>query len=76
MFVKPAPRSDDPSKVRMVPDPDKRGMPGEILPEGGARVEGNATYWFRRLEDGDVTLAEPPADSAPPATPTTPKKKG
>lgn len=58
MYVKPKPG-------RSVPDPDRGGL----LPEAGREVDGNATYWQRRLDDGDVEEAEPPvaSDAEPPA---------
>lgn len=37
------------------------------LPDSGAVVKGNAQYWVRRLNDGEVSEIElPAADDAPP----------
>lgn len=41
-----------------IADPDHGGL----LPEVGRWVESHQ-YWLRRLEDGDVVLADPPADA-------------
>jgi len=57
MFVKPV-------SGRPVPDP----AIGDLLPESGRQVEANQ-YWFRRLQDGDVTEGEAPKEpAAKPAT--------
>lgn len=53
MYVKPI-------SGRQVPDPAL----GDLLPEAGREVEANQ-YWFRRIEDGDVTEATPPKEAAP-----------
>lgn len=50
MFVKP-------TAGRLVPDP----ATSEALPPAGKRVEGNPVYWFRRVQDGDVTEIKQPA---------------
>ena len=47
-----------PGKGLRVKDP----ATGTPLPEAGALVTGNETYWLRRLADGDVT--EKPAAKA------------
>lgn len=52
MYVKPI-------AGRQVPDPDHGGF----LPEAGRKVEPNQ-YWHRRLNDGDVIEATPPAEAA------------
>ena len=53
MFVKPAAGLTVRDPISMVPLPaDGRHVPDE-------------TYWHQRLRDGDVILAEPPAE--PPA---------
>lgn len=65
MFIKPA------SVDVRVPDPSQRGTPGYWLPAEGREVE-FSPYWARRLRDGDVIEAAPPAAApaaAPPATP-------
>lgn len=43
-----------PQPGRVVTDP----ATGQPLPEEGARVE-PSQYWFRRLQDGDVTEVKP-----------------
>jgi hypothetical protein len=60
MFVKPGRRQDDPAVPLVVRGPNKRLLSpkGEHVPE--------ITFWHRRVRDGDVVLAEPPA-SPPPA---------
>ena len=60
MFVKPGHRQDDPAVPLVVRGPNKRLLSpeGEHVPE--------ITFWHRRVRDGDVVLAEPPA-SPPPA---------
>jgi hypothetical protein len=62
MFVKPA------SPDIRVPDPAQQGTPGYFLPPEGREVEDTDLYWTRRLIDGDVVKAEPPA-AAPAAAP-------
>ncbi len=61
MFVKPGRRQDDPALPLIVRGPNKRllSSQGENVPE--------ITFWYRRLRDGDVVLAEPPAP--PPRAP-------
>lgn len=54
MFVKPV-------EGRAVRDPFTHAP----VPPGGRHVEASA-YWLRRLRDGDVEQAEPPAPDAPP----------
>lgn len=58
MFIKPT--STD---VR-VPDPAQQGTPGYWLPAEGRVVEASM-YWTRRLIDGDVVEAAPPAVAPP-----------
>lgn len=53
MFVKPAPGL-------VIPDPDRLDM----LPADGRDVPAS-DFWLRRLRDGDVVEATPPADPAP-----------
>jgi hypothetical protein len=55
MFVKPGHRQDDPAMPLVVRGPNKRLLrpEGEDVPE--------ITFWHRRVRDGDVVLAEPPA---------------
>lgn len=48
-----------PGEGKIVRHPD-----GRILPPEGARVPQDA-YWRRRLADGDVAIAKPPAQVAP-----------
>ena len=59
MFVKPGHRQDDPALPLIVRGPNKRllSSEGENVPE--------ITFWYRRLRDGDVVLAEPPAPPTP-----------
>ena len=61
MFVKPGHRQDDPAVPLVVRGPNKRLLrpEGENVPE--------ITFWHRRVRDGDVVLAQPPAP--PPAAP-------
>ena len=61
MFVKPGRRQDEPALPLIVRGPNKRLLSpqGENVPE--------ITFWYRRLRDGDVVLAEPPAPPPPPA---------
>ena len=58
MFVKPGHRQDDPAMPLVVRGPNKRLLrpEGEDVPE--------ITFWHRRVRDGDVVLAEPPASSS------------
>jgi len=62
MFVKPGHRQDDPALPLIVRGPNKRLLSpqGEHVPE--------ITFWHRRVRDGDVVLAEPPA-LPPPRSP-------
>ena len=64
MFVKPGHRQDDPALPLIVRGPNKRLLSpqGEHVPE--------ITFWHRRVRDGDVVLAEPPAP--PPPQPRSP----
>ena len=64
MFVKPGHRQDDPALPLIVRGPNKRLLSpqGEHVPE--------ITFWHRRIRDGDVVLAEPPAP--PPPQPRSP----
>ena len=55
MFIKPAPRRDDPSQPMLVRRPDRVPLRAE-----GEEVE-ETNFWHRRLRDGDVVPAEPPA---------------
>ena len=59
MFVKPGHRQDDPALPLIVRGPNRRLLSpqGENVPE--------ITFWYRRLRDGDVVLAEPPAPPPP-----------
>jgi hypothetical protein len=61
MFVKPGHRQGDPAVPLIVRGPNKRLLSpqGENVPE--------ITFWYRRIRDGDVVLAEPPAP--PPRAP-------
>jgi hypothetical protein len=52
MFVKPA-------AGRIVIDPTTNPR----LPDEGKAVVGNAAYWLRRKNDGDVTEGTPPAET-------------
>ena len=63
MFVKPGHRQDDPALPLIVRGPNKRLLSpqGEHVPE--------ITFWYRRVRDGDVVLAEPPAPPPPPPRP-------
>lgn len=54
MFIKPT------SADVKVPDPEQAGTPGYWLPADGREVE-PSLYWTRRLIDGDIVEAEPPA---------------
>lgn len=54
MFLKPT------SPLVNVPDPAQQGTPGYWLPADGRDVE-PSMYWTRRLLDGDVVEAAPPA---------------
>lgn len=59
MFVKPGHRQDDPALPLIVRGPNQRLLSpqGEQVPE--------ITFWHRRVRDGDVVLAEPPAPPPP-----------
>jgi len=61
MFVKPGHRQDDPALLLIVRGPNKRLLSpqGEHVPE--------ITFWHRRVIDGDVVIAEPPALRPPQA---------
>jgi hypothetical protein len=60
MYVKPVPMPD--GTHRIVRDPrHKRALP----PEGGFVPD--TTYWFRRINTGDVVTAAPPAAEPPAA---------
>ena len=63
MFVKPGRRQDDPALPLIVRGPNKR-----LLSPQGERVP-EITFWHRRVRDGDVVLAEPPALPPPPPRP-------
>jgi hypothetical protein len=52
MYVKPAPGL-------VIPDPDRF----DTLPADGRDVP-DSDFWLRRLRDGDVVLADPPAAPA------------
>lgn len=58
MFLKPT------SPLVNVPDPAQQGTPGYWLPAAGREVE-QSMYWSRRLIDGDVVEAAPPAAETP-----------
>lgn len=62
MFVKPGHRQDDPALPLIVRGPNRRLLSpqGENVPE--------ITFWYRRLRDGDVVLAESPPPPRPAAT--------
>ncbi len=60
MFIKPT------SADVKVPDPDQVGTPGYWIPAEGREVV-PSLYWTRRLIDGDIVEADPPA--AAPAAP-------
>jgi len=55
MFVKPGHRQDDPAVPLIVRGPNQR-----LLSPQGENVPAT-TFWHRRVRDGDVVLAEPPA---------------
>ncbi len=57
MFIKPGPGL----KVR---DPVTRAF----LPDTGRAVSDTDFFWLRRLRDGDVVAAEPPAPEPTPHT--------
>jgi Protein of unknown function (DUF2635) len=59
MFVKPGHRQDDPALPLIV-----RGANRRLLSPQGENVP-EITFWYRRLRDGDVVLAEPPAPPPP-----------
>jgi len=63
MLVKPGLRQDDPTIPLIVRGPNKRLLSpqGEDVPE--------VTFWHRRVRDGDVVLADPPAPPSPPPQP-------
>jgi len=54
MHVKPKPG-------RSVPDPDRGGL----LAADGREVNGNDTYWLRRIESEDVEVVDPPPAASP-----------
>ena len=62
MFVKPGPNPRKLGSLLKVRVPRTR----QILPEAGQDVP-NTAFWIRRLRDGDVVRATPPA--AKPAAP-------
>lgn len=53
MYIKPVPG-------RQVHDPER----GCQLPEAGRTIE-PTQYWLRRIADGDIVEADPPADPKP-----------
>ena len=59
MFVKPGHRQEDPALPLIVRGPNHRLLSpqGDHVPE--------ITFWHRRVRDGDVVLAEPPAPPSP-----------
>ena len=65
MFVKPGPQPGNPGVLLVVRGPNNRllSAQGENVPD--------ITFWHRRLRDGDVVAAEPPAAHAPAALPLT-----
>jgi hypothetical protein len=71
MFVKPGHRQDDPAVPLLVRGPNRR-----LLSPAGEHVP-DITFWHRRLRDGDVVPADPPAPPAPaPAQPPQPRPPG
>lgn len=58
MYVKPN---------RQTPDPERGGY----LANAGREVE-QSPYWLRRIADGDVSEADPPAPPPPPEPPPPP----
>jgi hypothetical protein len=69
-YIKPAPQPDgqDPLKVR-------KPVNGHLATEG--EWVNAESYWLRRLNDGDVVAAEPPAEKpvVPPAADSTAKAR-
>lgn len=69
MFIKPATRAvldPDRREPLLVPDPER----GDYLPKEGREVT-PSDYWTRRVLDGDVKEATPPAQ--PPAEAAVPQ---
>jgi hypothetical protein len=68
MYVKPAKRPDhlkgpgDPDHL-IVRDP----VSGQIMPPEGRHVGDFDYHWHQRLAQGDIELAEPPAEPEEPA---------
>lgn len=57
MYVKPGPHPTEQGKTLKVRIPNTH----ELLPEEGREVPDNQ-FWMRRLQHGDVVLAEPAAE--------------
>jgi hypothetical protein len=64
MFVKPAENPDAPGECLIVRDPMD---PRRVLPAEGAEVP-ETQYWYARLRDGDIELADAPDPELPEAT--------
>lgn len=67
MFVKPAPwpdaPEDAPEKTLAVHFPGRARTDRRRLRAEGEEVP-DTVFWHRRLRDGDVVLADPPAEGA------------
>ena len=52
-----------PAPGKRVRDPQSK----KVLEEKGIKVDAIDTYWFRRIEDGDVVIVEPEKKAPAPA---------
>lgn len=57
MYIKPI-------NGKQIPDPVRGGF----LPEAGGNADDHDIYWQRRINDQDVEITNPPAESAAPTT--------
>jgi hypothetical protein len=73
MFVKPAKR---PEHLRAPDEPDhltiRDPISGQVMPAEGRYVPDTDLYWHKRLEQGDIVVADPPE---PPTEETAPARE-
>jgi hypothetical protein len=70
MYVKPAKR---PEHLKAPDAPDhlvvRDPISGQVMPAEGRHVPDGDLYWHKRLIEGDIVEAEPPAPAAESAQP-------
>jgi hypothetical protein len=76
MYVKPAPR---PEHLKTPEAPDhlivRDPVSGQVMPAEGRHVPDNDLYWHKRLLEGDIIEAKPPAAPEPEQEPAAPSDK-